>query len=120
MASANSPTDETSLHPEIPSIGSLATAHAQKIYFSGRLAHKVESVTFDSYLREDESYHDVWAQLSGTTLSIEKVNTFGRQDEKVPPTYVDVTDVVRPPFHLQYLHDSTKPSSPDRPHPQMR
>jgi hypothetical protein len=120
MASINSPTDETSLHPEILSIGSLAAAHAQNVYFSGRLAHKVESVTSDSYPREDKSFHDVWAQLSGTTLSIEKLNTFGRRDEKVPPTYVDVTDAVRPPSHLQYLRDSTKPSSLDRPHPQMR
>jgi hypothetical protein len=99
MASISSSTDEA-LHPEFRSIVSLATAHTHKVYFSGPVSY-----TFSW----DVDYQDVWAQLSGTTLS------FKTMDEETHRWYENITDLVRPPFHLHYLCDPPKPSSLGRP-----
>jgi hypothetical protein len=100
MASIDSPTDDggTPLHPEIHDIVSLATAHTQKVYFSGPVSYSVLG-------------RDVWAQLTGTILSFKEVNTVGQQGKEIPQSDVNVTDVVRPPFRLRYPWDSAKPSS---------
>jgi hypothetical protein len=111
-----STTDEAPLHPEIRSIVSLATAHTQKIYFAGPLVHKVERILV-GHTHGDERWHDVRAQLCGTTLNVwdtrdvERVHRQGRGD---PSSSVDITEAVRPPFQLQYLCNSTKPSPPVR------
>ena len=110
-----SATYEAPLHPEIRSIVSLATAHTQKEYFAGPLVQEA---------RSSEAWHDIWAQLCGTTLSIwdrrEKERT-SRQGEEVPPSYVNVTEAVRPAFHLDYLRDDlTKPSPTVRPCHRLR
>ena len=102
MASIGSPTDEAPLHPEIHSIVSLATAHAQKVYFSGPVRYSGPGV---SHPRE------VWAQLTGTVLGVKKVNKVGQEGEEIPQSPVNIADGVRPPLYLRYLCDSTKPSS---------
>ena len=108
MASIGSPTDEPPLHPEIYDIVSLVAAHTQKVYFSGPARHT------SMRTRSWEELRDVWAQLSGTTLSIKEVRTDSQKGKEATPTYVNITDSVRPPFHLRYLRDSTKQSPPDR------
>lgn len=51
----------------------------------------------DGTRSKDDGWHDVWAQLSGTTLSlwdmkeIEEANKQGRQ---VPPKYINIQDAV--------------------------
>jgi CCR4-NOT transcriptional complex subunit CAF120 len=96
-----STTDERPLHPEIHSIVSLITAHAEKIYFSGPLIHKLEKNPHGHKPYKDEDWHDVWAQIYGTTLSIwdmVEVKKAHREGREVPPSYVNLTDAVRPPF----------------------
>jgi hypothetical protein len=103
-------TYEVPLHPEMYSIVSLATAHAQKNYFAGPL---VELNPEGYKVRKDRGRRKVWAQLSGATFSIwdrtENERT-DRQGEEVPLSYVNITDAVRTPYYLRYPRDSTKPS----------
>ena len=96
MASIGSPTDEAPLQPEIHSIVSLATAHTQKVYFSGTARYRGPGAP---------EYRHLWVQLTGTIISV------GQQGEKVSLPSVNVADAVRPPFYLRYLCDSAKPSS---------
>ena len=104
MAPISSSTDEA-LYPEFRSIVSLVTAHTHKVYFSGPVSY-VETWDVD--------YQDVWAQLSGTTLSFRAMN------DRTHPWYENITDLVRPPFHLHYLCDPPKPSSLGRPSRQIQ
>ena len=106
-------THDASLHPEVRSIVSLTMAHTQKIYFSGPLVHKFDRNPDGQKPHKEEVWHDVWAQLYGTTLSIwdmGEVKIANQQGKEVPPSYVNITEAVRPPFHLSYLRDSTKHS----------
>ena len=94
-------TDEHPLHPEIRSIVSLFMAHAEKIYFSGPLVHKLESNPCGHKPHKDEGWRDIWAQLNGTTLSIWdmlEVKKAHREGREVPPSYVNIAGAVRPPF----------------------
>jgi CCR4-NOT transcriptional complex subunit CAF120 len=96
-----STTDEHPLHPEIRSIVSLVAAHAEKIYFSGPLVHKLESNPYSRKPHKDEGWRDIWAQLTGATLSIwdmVEVKKAHQEGREVPPSYVNITDAVRPPF----------------------
>ena len=106
--------DDPPLHPEIRSIVSLTSAHTIKIYFSGFLVHKLDRNPDGNKPHKDEGWREVWAQLSGTTLCIwdmEEVKIANHQGREVPPSYISVEDVVRPFFHLYYLHESTIPPS---------
>jgi CCR4-NOT transcriptional complex subunit CAF120 len=106
--------DEHPLHPEIRSIVSLFMAHTQKIYFSGPLIHKLESTPCGYKPQKDEGWRDIWAQLTGTTLSIwdmEEVKKAHQEGTEVPPSYVGITDAVRPPF-IHTIHATQRiPSS---------
>jgi CCR4-NOT transcriptional complex subunit CAF120 len=120
MASTRLPTDK-SLHPEIRSIVSLATAHTQKVYFSGPLVYTFERRPDGCLYYEDNKggdWRNVWAQLSGTTLSIwdtgERKMVRQPRVGKHPSSSVNVTEPVSAPFLLHCLRDSTKPSSPGR------
>lgn len=90
------PTSTQPMHPEIRSILGLIIAQGRKIYFSGQLVHHSEREP-DGTRSKDDGWHDVWAQLSGTTLSlwdmkeIEEANKQGRQ---VPPKYINIQDAV--------------------------
>jgi hypothetical protein len=112
MASTGPPTDEAPLHPEIRSFISLATAHMQKIYRSGPVFYQVQDGDrADPRTQPGEGGGcNVWAQLRGTTLSLKRRELDGGYEE-VPLKCMDVTDVVRPPFHLCYLHHPAKPPS---------
>lgn len=93
-----SPTNDPPLHPEIRSIVSLTMAHTQKIYFSGPLMHKLDRSPDGHRPQKDGAWHDVWAQLYGTTLSIwnmGEVKMANKQGREVPPSYVNVTEAVR-------------------------
>lgn len=82
-------------------------AHTQKIYFSGPLVHKLERNP-DGQKPHNAGWHDVWAQLYGTTLSIwdmGEVKIANQQGKEVPPSYVNVTEAVSPPFYLHHLRD---------------
>ena len=89
MASIGSPTDEAPLHPEIHSIVSLATAHAQKVYLSGPVRYSGPGVSRP---------RDVWAQLTGTVLSVKKTSKVGQEGKEIPQSSVNIADGVCPPF----------------------
>ena len=113
----SSPTGDPPLHPEIRSIVSLTLAHKQKTYFSGPLVHKLDRNPDGNKPHKDEGWREVWAQLSGPTLCIwdmEEVKFANQQSREVPPLYINITEAVRLPFHLYYLHGLTK-----LPHPQF-
>jgi hypothetical protein len=95
----------TKLHPEIRSVVRLTHAHAHKIYMSGPLIRRIERLPDGHHPIKDEGWRDVWAQLSGTTLSIwdmEEINEASKQGREVPPTYINVTDAVS----LYFYHNS--------------
>lgn len=92
------------LHPEIRSIVQLTVAHAHKVYFSGPLIRRIERNADGQKPAKDEGWQDVWAQLGGTTLSIwdmKQVEEASKNGKEVPPTYVNVTDAVRPNIYIQ-------------------
>jgi len=102
------------LHPEIRSVVSLSLAHKQKTYFSGPLIHKLYRNPDGQKPHKDEGWREVWAQLSGTILSVwdmEKVKFAGQQGREVPPSYINITEAVRPPFLPYYLYEQTNPLS---------
>ena len=115
MASTGSPTDEAPLHPEIRSVVSLVVAHTRKIYFSGPLVYKFDRNPDGSKPHKDDGWREVWAELSGATLSIwdmGEVKIASQQGKEVPPSYVNITEAVRPPFHLHLrLNETIIPSS---------
>lgn len=84
------------LHPEIRSIVQLTVAHARKVYFSGPLVKRIQRQP-DGQRPKDDGWVDVWAQLSGTTLSIwdmKEIEEANKKGLEVPPTYVNITDAV--------------------------
>jgi CCR4-NOT transcriptional complex subunit CAF120 len=86
------------LHPEIISIVELNSAHGRKPYYSGRLIRRIERQADGQRPANDEGWTDVWAQLSGITLStwdMKQVKEARKQGTVVPPTYTNVTDAVR-------------------------
>jgi hypothetical protein len=86
------------LHPEIRSVVHLNLAHAHKIYFSGPLVRHIERQADGQRPVKDDGWVDVWAQLVGTTLSVwdmKEIADASKQEKEVPPTHVNVTDVVR-------------------------
>jgi CCR4-NOT transcriptional complex subunit CAF120 len=115
MASIGSLTDEALLHPEVRSVASLVAAHVQKIYFSGPLVYKLDRNPNDYEPHEDGGWREIWAQLGGTTLSIwdmGEVKIASQQGKEVLPSYVNITEAVRPPFHLHLrLNETIIPSS---------
>lgn len=70
---------------------------AQKVYFSGPLVRCNERSADGARVSRDGDWHDVWAQLGGTSLSvwdmkaIDEANKLGTQ---APPSYINVTDAV--------------------------
>ena len=96
MASIGSPTDEAPSQLEIRSIISLATAHAQKLYFSGWVRYHGPGVL---------DYRHLWVQLTGTIISV------SQQGQKASLLSVNVADAVRSSFYLRYLCDSVIISS---------
>ncbi len=85
------------LHPEIRSVVQLIAAHGQKIYYSGPLIRRLERLPDGQRPTKDEGWHDVWAQLGGTTLSLwdmKEIEEASKQGKQVPPSYVNVTDAV--------------------------
>jgi CCR4-NOT transcriptional complex subunit CAF120 len=115
MASTGSPTNEAPLHPEIRSVVSLVVAHTRKIYFSGPLVYKFDRNPDGSKPYKDDGWREVWAELSGATLSIwdmGEVKIASQQGKEVPPSYVNITEAVRLLFHLHLrLNETTIPSS---------
>ncbi|KAG1841671.1 hypothetical protein DFJ58DRAFT_807822 [Suillus subalutaceus] len=101
------------LHPEIRSIVQLTVAHARKVYFSGPLVKRVQRQP-DGQRPKDDGWVDVWAQLSGTTLSIwdmKEIEEANKKGLEVPPTYVNITDAF-----VHVLGSVTGPAeSPDQP-----
>lgn len=83
-------------HPGIESVTDLVRAHDSKIYFSGRLKQRIEYSEDGPHLGEIGWTH-IWAQLSGTTLSVwdmaavESASLEGRQEF---PECIDVTESV--------------------------
>ena len=85
------------LHPEIRSVVQLTLAHTHKIYFSGPLVRLIERQPDGQKPTKDEGWKEVWAQLSGTTLSVwdmAEIQEASKQGKQVPPTYINVTDAV--------------------------
>ena len=117
MAQLTDIIDKVSLHSEIHSINSLATAHTQKVYFSSPAHYYGKDF---GHTAEGHPWHDVWAQLTGTTISIKKVGAVSQKGKEVPPLYVNVTDFVRLPFHLHRLRDPVKLLSLGHPRRQSR
>ncbi|KAG1781697.1 hypothetical protein EV702DRAFT_1042160 [Suillus placidus] len=101
------------LHAEIRSIVQLTVAHARKVYFSGPLVKRVQRQS-DGQRPKDDGWVDVWAQLSGTTLSIwdmKEIEEANKKGLEVPPTYVNITDAF-----VHVLGSVTGPAeSPDQP-----
>jgi CCR4-NOT transcriptional complex subunit CAF120 len=64
---------------------------------SGPLVRRVELLPDGHHPIKDEERRDVWAQLSGTTLSIwdmREIDDASKQGKEIPPTYINVTDAV--------------------------
>ncbi|KAG2154048.1 hypothetical protein DEU56DRAFT_952095 [Suillus clintonianus] len=94
LAARRESTSVPPLHPEIRSIVQLTVAHARKVYFSGPLVKRVQRQP-DGQRPKDDGWVDVWAQLSGTTLSIwdmKEIEAANKKGLEVPPTYVNITD----------------------------
>jgi CCR4-NOT transcriptional complex subunit CAF120 len=88
-------TNKQHLHPEIISTVELNEAHGHKIYYSGRLIRRVERQADGQRPANDEGWIDVWAQLSGVTLStwdMKQIEEARKQGTEAPPTYLNVTD----------------------------
>ena len=72
-----------------------------KVYFSGPMVRCNERNSDGSRPSKDVEWHEIWAQLGGTTLSVwdmkavEEANQRGGQS---PPSYINVTDAVRQPY----------------------
>ncbi|KAG1750844.1 hypothetical protein EDB19DRAFT_1893361 [Suillus lakei] len=113
LAARRDSTSVPSLHPEIRSIVQLTVAHARKVYFSGPLVKRVQRQP-DGQRPKDDGWVDVWAQLSGTTLSIwdmKEIEAANKQGLEVPPTYVNITDAF-----VHVLGSVTGPAeNPDQP-----
>ena len=78
----------------------LTLAHTHKIYFSGPLVRQIERQPDGQKPTRDEGWKEVWAQLSGTTLSVwdmAEIQEASRQGKQVPPSYINVTDAVSTP-----------------------
>lgn len=115
---------------EIKSVVDLSLAHAHKIYFSGPLVRRVERLPDGNKPGRDAGWVDVWAQLGGTTLSVwdmKAIEEASKRGEEVPPSYINVTDSVRPSLHhtscitkipgkfIQVLGALTSPATPTAP-----
>jgi len=126
------PTEDPPLNPEISSVVSLSLAHKQKTYFSGPLIHKLDRNPDGQKPHKDGGWREVWAQLSGTTLSIwdmEEVKFANQQGKEVPPSYINITEAVSSPLsritcasqrnlHPQFVHvlgAITQPATPTSP-----
>ena len=78
----------------------LTLAHTRKIYFSGPLVRRFERQPDGQKPVKDDGWKEIWAQLSGTTLSVwdmADVEEASKQGKQVPPTYINVTDAVSVP-----------------------
>lgn len=86
------------VHPEIRSVVQLTVAHARKVYFSGPLIRRLERQADGQKPHKDDGWVEIWAQLSGTNLSIwdmKEIQEASKQGTEVPPSYISVTDAVR-------------------------
>ncbi|KAG2340692.1 hypothetical protein BDR05DRAFT_889329, partial [Suillus weaverae] len=75
--------------PSSRSIVQLTVAHARKVYSSGPLVKRVQHQS-DGQRPKDDGWVDVWAQLSGTTLSIwdmKEIEEANKKGLEVPSTY---------------------------------
>lgn len=75
---------------------------SQKVYFSGPLIRCNERNTDGSTTSKHVDWHEVWAQLGGTTLSIwdmSEIEDARRRGGQAPPTYINVTDAVSRVVH---------------------
>ncbi|KAG1822449.1 uncharacterized protein BJ212DRAFT_1539526 [Suillus subaureus] len=94
LAAHRNSTSVPPLHPDICSIVQLTVVHAHKVYFSGPLVKHIQC-QLDGQCPKDDEWVDVWAQLSGTTLSIwdmKEIEEANKKGLEVPPTYVNITD----------------------------
>ncbi|EPQ52802.1 hypothetical protein GLOTRDRAFT_140423 [Gloeophyllum trabeum ATCC 11539] len=101
------------LHPEIRSVVQLNLAHTNKVYQWGKLIRRIERQPDGQRPTKDEGWTEVWAQLSGTILSVwdmKEVEEAGRQGREVPPSYINVTDAF-----VQVLGAVTVPASATQP-----
>ncbi|KZT29755.1 hypothetical protein NEOLEDRAFT_1144853 [Neolentinus lepideus HHB14362 ss-1] len=101
------------LHPEIRSVVQLNLAHTNKVYQWGKLVRRIERQPDGQRPAKDEGWTEVWAQLSGTILSVwdmKEVEEAGRQGREVPPSYINVTDAF-----VQVLGAVTVPATPTAP-----
>ncbi|KAI0091193.1 hypothetical protein BDY19DRAFT_1055339 [Irpex rosettiformis] len=101
------------LHPEIRSVVQLIQAHGQKIYYSGPLIRHTERLADGQRPAKEDDWHNVWAQLGGTTLSLwdmKEIEEASKQGKQVPPSYVNITDAFQ-----QVLGSVTIPATPNAP-----
>ena len=84
----------SSLHSKIQE---LYSAHAHKVYYSGPLFRRIARLPDGSKPKTDEGWTEIWAQLSGTTLStwnLKDCQEVSKQGKEVPPSYIDITEAV--------------------------
>ncbi|TFK49960.1 hypothetical protein OE88DRAFT_1645739 [Heliocybe sulcata] len=101
------------LHPEIRSVVQLNLAHTNKVYQWGKLTRRIERQPDGQRPAKEEGWTEVWAQLSGTILSIwdmKEVEEAGKQGREVPPSYINITDAF-----VQVLGAVTVPATPTVP-----
>lgn len=70
---------------------------SQKIYFSGPLVRCNERTADGTRASRDSDWHDVWAQLGGTSLSVwdmKAIEEAQKSGTQAPPSYINVTDAV--------------------------
>ncbi|KIK49038.1 hypothetical protein CY34DRAFT_7719 [Suillus luteus UH-Slu-Lm8-n1] len=99
LAARRDSTSVPPLHTEICSIVQPTVTHARKVYFSGPLVKCVQRQS-DGQRLKDDGWVDVWAQLSGTPLSIwdmKEIKEANKKGLEVPPTYVNITGSVTGP-----------------------
>jgi hypothetical protein len=95
-------------HPDIQSLESLYGAHRNKVYFSGKLTHRLEWHFQGERAQKDVGWTEVFVRLIGAELRIWDTNVYSEAEkagtETLPnyyananetiPTYVNVTDAV--------------------------
>ena len=73
------------------------SSDAQKVYYSGPLVRCNERTADGHRASRDADWHDVWAQLGGTSLSVwdmKAIDEANKRGAQAPPSYINVTDAV--------------------------
>src|ERR1700733_4784406 len=82
---------------------------AQKVYYSGPLVRCNERTADGQRASRDADWHDVWAQLGGTSLSVwdmKAIDEANKRGAQAPPSYINVTDAVSSTVQLYFLLSS--------------